>query len=453
MATNHLSDAIQQLRRALLPGEEASLTDGQLLECFIEKRDELALGGIVRRHGPMVWGVCRRLLSNHHDAEDAFQATFLVLVRRAAAVVPRESVGNWLYGVARQTALKARATVATRRKRERQMTDMPEPQAVEHGLWPDLQPLLDQELNRLPDKYRVPVVLCDLEGRTRKEVAGQLGCPEGTVAGRLARARARLAKQLARHGLVVTSGTLAAELAEHAASACAPPSLVNLTIEAAYLFVVRPEAAARVVSTRVAALTEGVLQAMLLTKLKKVTAVLLLVLAIVCLGGGLIATEGYLHLTAAGPKGGPGEVPAQVGEKPNPDKEQFAKDPGQKPEAQAAEDAKVKALLKERLATLKEIAAHVEKRFKETALGSLEEVLQAKHQVHMAELDLCESDKERVGIHENIVANARELETLVATRVKAGVAQSVDLLKARVSRLEAEIALERAKAKAAAKPK
>src|SRR5436305_5459780 len=148
----------------------------------------------------MVWGVSRRVLRNHHDAEDAFQATFLVLVRRAASIASKELVANWLYGVAHQTALKARAMVAKRRGRERQVEVMPEPVIAEQEPWPDLQPVLDEELSRLPDKYRTVVILCDLEGVTRKEAARQLGCPEGTVAGRLARARAMLAKRLARGG-------------------------------------------------------------------------------------------------------------------------------------------------------------------------------------------------------------------------------------------------------------
>src|SRR5271166_4956526 len=126
----------------------------------------------------MVWGVCRRLLS-HHNAEDAFQVAFLVLVRKAASVRPREMVGNWLYGVAHQTALQARRATARRSAREVQVTVMPDAAAVRQDQWPDVQPLLDEELSRLPDNYRAVLVLCDLEGRTRKEVAGLLGCPEG----------------------------------------------------------------------------------------------------------------------------------------------------------------------------------------------------------------------------------------------------------------------------------
>src|SRR5579864_9247508 len=148
---NHVLD---QLRRAALAGGVAGLTDGQLLDRFVKRRDEAALAALVQRHGPMVWGVCRRVLSNFHDAEDAFQATFLVLVRRAASIAAPELLANWLYGVAHQTALKARATSIKRKGRERQVTEMPEPAVVERERWNDVQPLLDQELSRLPDIYR-----------------------------------------------------------------------------------------------------------------------------------------------------------------------------------------------------------------------------------------------------------------------------------------------------------
>src|SRR5438445_8240641 len=220
MATNQLRRVIQTLRGGTaLPQDGAGLTDGQLLESYVGSREEAALAALVRRHGPMVWGVCRRVLRNWHDAEDAFQATFLVLVRKAASLASPELLANWLYGVAHQTALKARATTAKKRARERQVTEMPEPAVTEQNLWNDLQPLLDQELSRLPDKYRIAIVLCGLEGKTRKEAARQLGVPEGTLAARLARARVKLAQRLARHGLAVSGSALAAVLSPSAVSA------------------------------------------------------------------------------------------------------------------------------------------------------------------------------------------------------------------------------------------
>jgi RNA polymerase sigma factor (sigma-70 family) len=170
MATSQLRRIIRNLTTAQLKEAGAGLTDGQLLESYVRTREQEAFALLVQRHGPMVWGVCRRLLG-HHDAEDAFQATFLVLARKAAVVVPRDMIANWLHGVALQTALKARATTAKRRAREKQVLAMPEPAFEPQELWDDVRPLLDRELGRLPDKYRAVLILCDLEGRTRKEAA------------------------------------------------------------------------------------------------------------------------------------------------------------------------------------------------------------------------------------------------------------------------------------------
>jgi RNA polymerase sigma factor (sigma-70 family) len=283
MPTSAINGVIQYLRSTLVP-EGAHLTDAQLLECFVSRREPAALEALVRRHGPMVWGVCHRVLGNHHDAEDAFQATFLVLVRKAASVHPRAKVGNWLYGVAHQTALKARATRAKRKLREAQVTDMAEPAVIKKDAWRDLQAVLDLELSRLPEKYRTVIVLCDLEGKTGKEVARELTLPQGTVASRLARARVMLAKRLARHGLTVSCGTLATVLYGKAASASVPGSVMAFTIKAV-TSMAAGQAATGLVSTKVAALIEGVMKGMLMTKLK-ITAVLVVILAIAGLGVG-----------------------------------------------------------------------------------------------------------------------------------------------------------------------
>ena len=290
MATSQMSGIIQHLRRTVLLRDGAGLTDGQLLEDYISRRDEAALEALVHRHGPMVWGVCRRVLRNYHDAEDAFQATFLVFVRKAASIASRELLANWLYGVAHQTALKARATAAKRKERERQVTEMPELAVAEQDLWHDLQPLLDEELSRLPDNYRAVIVLCDLEGKTRKQAARQLGVPEGTVAGQLARARVMLAKRLAQRGVALSGGALAAVLSQKVAAAGVPPLVVTSTIKAASLFAAGQAAATGVISVKVAALTEGVLKTMLLTKLKVAMAVVLLAALGLCGVGVLTHT-------------------------------------------------------------------------------------------------------------------------------------------------------------------
>lgn len=300
MATGQMSEVIQLLRRTALLNDGAAPTDAQLLECYLSRRDEGALAALVHRHAPMVWGVCRRVLLNHHDAEDAFQATFLVFVRRASAIAARELLANWLYGVAHQTSLKARATAARRKERERQVMVMPEPEVVPQDVRDELLPRLDQELSRLPDKYRAVIVLCDLEGKTRQEAARELGCPEGTVAGRLARARVMLAKRLARRGLAVSGGTLAAVLSENAASASVPTSVVGSTIKAANLFAAG-HLATGLVSPRVADLTEGVLKTMFLTKLKIATLVLL---------AAVVAPAGWFTHHALADKPAPVDKPA-----------------------------------------------------------------------------------------------------------------------------------------------
>jgi RNA polymerase sigma factor (sigma-70 family) len=264
METHTLNPVIDQLRKCVLLPDGAGLTDGQLLEFFVSRNDESAFEVLVRRHGPMVLGVCRRVLGNYHDAEDAFQAAFLVLARKAGSVVPRDMVANWLYGVAYRTALKARTVAARRRARERQVTEMPEPvAAAPDESWRELQPLLDRELNRLPDRYRVPIVLCDLEGQSGRDAARQLGCAEGTVASRLSRGRGLLAQRLTRHGLALSGVSLAMLSASNL-----PASLVASTVKAASSLAAGQALTAGLVSAEVVALTEGVLQAMFLSKLR-----------------------------------------------------------------------------------------------------------------------------------------------------------------------------------------
>jgi RNA polymerase sigma factor (sigma-70 family) len=282
MPTSPLNAVIQQLMARVGP-DGGETTDGELLARFLSSRDDTALAALVRRHAPMVWGVCCRLLHNHPDAEDAFQATFLVLVRKAADV-PREAVANWLYGVARQTAVRLRATAAKQRRREGQVENVPEPTVADFRDV-DLRSVLDEELSRLPDHYRGVIVLCDLEGMTRREAARQLGIPEGSVASRLARAREMLAKRLTRRGVIFSGGSVAAVLSRGSASASTPPALVASTIKAASRLAAGQAAA---FSAKVAVLTEGALNAMTVSKLKIATGVLVAVLAVTTLTYGMM---------------------------------------------------------------------------------------------------------------------------------------------------------------------
>jgi len=232
------------------------LSDGQLLALFVGHRDGDAFAALLNRHGPMVMGVCRRVLRNQEDAEGAFQATFLIFARKAGSVNARESLAGWLYRVAYRTALEARARIARRRVKEQQVDELPHPAAEPEDGQRELMALLDKELDRLPEKYRVPVVLCELEGRSRKEVARLLGVPEGTLSWRLAQAKKMLARRLSRYGSI----TVAVVFAEGAASAGLSPALRASTVKVVLT--------AGAVPAKVMALTEGMMKAMLLSKLK-----------------------------------------------------------------------------------------------------------------------------------------------------------------------------------------
>jgi RNA polymerase sigma factor (sigma-70 family) len=298
MATTALGTALHNLRRSMVVQEDPGLTDGELLECFVSQRDEAAFEVLLRRHGAMVLGVCRRILRNEADAEDAFQATFLVLVRKAGSIRPRGMVGNWLYGVAHSTALKARAMKTKQASRERAAAARPRPDDAAQTL-EQLTALLDRELKALPDKYRAVIVLCDLEGRSIKEAARQLGCPQGTIGTRLVRGRSLLSRRLTRRGVALPAGVLATAIAQQVASAGVPPLLMHTTAKAAAQFAAGRSAAANLISTRVSTLTERVLKAMFLAKLKIAAAGLLLAFIAAAL---VVVATAPTHVAEAAPR-------------------------------------------------------------------------------------------------------------------------------------------------------
>jgi RNA polymerase sigma factor (sigma-70 family) len=264
MHADRLRGPLRRLRRALAPLADEGQSDGQLLERFLAGREEGAFEALVRRHGPMVLGVCRRVVRHEQDAEDCFQAAFLVLAQRAGSVRQRGSLASWLYGVAYRVALRCRCVAARRQARERQVEEMPQPEvsAPEPQDW---RPLLDQELNALPEKYRSAVVLCDLEGKARNDAARLLGVPEGTLSSRLAQARALLAGRLSRRGVALSGGALAAALAGGAATAAVPAQLVLSTAKVAALVAAGNAAAA---ATPAALLMHEFQRGMLMAKLK-----------------------------------------------------------------------------------------------------------------------------------------------------------------------------------------
>jgi RNA polymerase sigma factor (sigma-70 family) len=291
MAHDVLRGLLRGLRQAAPDGQGPS--DGDLLESYVACCDDAAFEALLRRHGPMVLGVCRRILGNEADAEDAFQATFLILVRKAANLHSGGLVGSWLYRVAHNTARKARAMSRQRWAREREAAAaVPKEQAAEEA-WRQVQALLDEEVSRLPEKYRATIVLCELQGKTIEQAARELGCPQGTLATRLARGRALLGKRLAKHGLALPAGVIAAGLSTGSASAVVPAALLTSTADAARLFAAG-QALHGVVPAAVLSLTEGVMKSMFLTRFKIATAVLLVAAGV--LGG---AAWAYARLASA----------------------------------------------------------------------------------------------------------------------------------------------------------
>jgi RNA polymerase sigma factor (sigma-70 family) len=300
MPSGQLGTLVEYLRRVAAPQDAAAAPDGLLVERFATRRDEAAFAALVQRHGPLVWGVCRRVLGRDPDAEDAFQATFLVLARKAGAIGKRASVRSWLYSVAYRVAVRARATAARRQAREKPVAELPAAAVPPHDPGgQELRAILDEEVSRLPERQRLPVILCYLEGKTNDEAAQELGCPRGTVATHLARARQRLRGRLARRGVALGAVIVAA----------VPAALTDSTARAATRFAGRKPADPG--STNAAALAEGVLKAMLLSKLKITTAA---VLALGLLVAGAAVPIGYQ--VAAGPQ--PGGKKEAAGKPPAP---------------------------------------------------------------------------------------------------------------------------------------
>jgi RNA polymerase sigma factor (sigma-70 family) len=306
MTAPQLAPALRHVRQLLAQADATGLSDAQLLRRFVAQRDEAAFEVLVWRHGPMALGVCRRILRNPHDAEDAFQAALLALARKAPSITRGGSVGCWLFRVARRVALRARAQVLRRARRETQaeLTAAPDPRAADPDRY-ELGPVLDEELARLPEKYRAPVVLCYLEGRTNEEAARHLRCPVGTVKTRLARARELLGSRLTRRGLVPGAGVLAG--GAFVPAAALPARLVSPAVRAAALVVSGQGTAAGLVPARVALLTEGVLRAMTIAKLRLLTAAL--AAALVVAGTGVVS---YRALRAEPAPAGPADAAARV---------------------------------------------------------------------------------------------------------------------------------------------
>jgi RNA polymerase sigma factor (sigma-70 family) len=290
MAKRSLNGVLQHLRKVAAVQTNRELPDRDLLERFVGARDEAAFTVLIERHGPMVLGVCRRALPNFHDAEDACQATFLVLARKAASVRKKTSLSSWLHGVACRVAVSLKRDHARRKSRERRAA-APAPQdPAAEVTWREVQAILDEELQHLPERYRAPLILCYLECLTRDEAAQQLGLSSSTLHGRLERARDLLRACLTKRGLTLSAVLSAAALGESVAQAALAPTFVVGSTKAALLLAAGQPLTESVVATNVLALTQEVLKSMFLTKLKIGTAAALCAgLLAVLIGGSFTA--------------------------------------------------------------------------------------------------------------------------------------------------------------------
>lgn len=328
MANGRLSPVLRHLRRVIPPTGNDGVSDAQLLERFVLRNDEAAFELLLWRHGPMVWSLCRRMLPDFHEAEDAFQAAMLVLARKAGSISKRRSLASWLFKVAFRIALRARADSLRRVKLHEQLQQWPARIFIpeEGNGYTELRPLIDEGLNELPEKYRAPVVLCYLQNKTNEEAARQLRCPVGTVKTRLAKARALLSRWLRHRGIVLSTAGLASILTPPSKAAL-PAGLLTTALQAAMVASAGTVGAAAV-SVRALLLMEGTMKAMFWTKMKIVTAVVLFV-GVAGSGAGMIS----YHSWASDQFGNEALVTQEPGNTSRPEKPPIVPPP---PELQAA---------------------------------------------------------------------------------------------------------------------
>jgi len=469
-----LNSLLGFLRSRALAAEVRAASDGQLLARFSAEHDNDAFAGLVYRYGPMVWCVCRRVLGNEADAEDAFQATFLVLARKGTALARTDLVAGWLHGVASRTAMAARSAAARRRFKERRAEEARRPDttlmSTEDAPWAELRPLLDTELARLPKKYQTAIVLCDLEGKSRRDAARLLRLAEGTLSSRLARGRRLLARRLSRHVPTVSGGAVASALAAET-TAAVPSAVVISTVQAARAFAAAGKVAAGVISARVALLAEGVLKMMFLSKVKIATGVVLAT-TLVCAGAGLFAS-GMLG-------GGPDEAPpavlvgAQDREKPDGNdanvapirrkeaprrggfvgrerdgvrleirlKEELA---GLKPDFQALGRQKVNAAKEAFASALELFELATAKGGGQRAFDIMTLMLDCSNKLLAAELEISARHSDRLAALERHWMVARKAEILAETNYRAGRLGPQELYPMRYHRIDAEIQLLKAR--------
>jgi RNA polymerase sigma factor (sigma-70 family) len=451
MAGGAFTGVLQHLRR--LAGRAGDASDAELLDRFVTHRDEAAFETLLARHGPMVWGVCRGLLDDVHEAEDAFAASFLVLVRRAGAIGQRERLASWLYGVAHRVARRARTNALRRQSRQREDVDMLPARPADDPATRERARLIHEELNRLPERYRLPLVLAYLEGQTQEEVARTLGWTPGAVRGRLERGRERLRGRLARRGLSLPAGVLAAVLTEQALAGPVPPALAASTLKAALALA----AGGAAVSPSLVILVDGVVHAMFLSKVK-VAAAVVLTLGVLTAGAGVVT---YQTVTARQPdqqvQATPKVDPARLREAQL--KAALRGDGDRQVEPPPVADLppeRVKALLAEAKGPMKDLlkeqfeAAQLEteSRWGEfmAGRGTLDIAMHASQRLLQAELDLSSKKADQLAALEAHLKRMKEIEAVNQARFDAGRIPVQDLAQSRFNRVRAALQLERFKA-------
>ena len=422
MTSRAMRHAIDWARNAVLEQEVTALSDAQFLEAFVASRSETAFTAILRRHGPMVFAVCKRFLLDHHDAEDAFQAVFLVLAKRADTIRPASQLANWLYGVAFKTASKMRLLLGKRRARERNNVSLPERSNIERQVWSDFWLLFDQELNRLPDKYRAAIVLCDLEGRSRRDAALALGILDGALSSRLSRGRKQLAARLSRRGVTLSGAALAAAIIVQDSTAALPATLVAKTVRLAFTLAGQGMAATGGSAAAIVTATQGVIRSMFIAKLWQASAVVVVSLLAIGAGASVMTMRGHGAgpvqevVTDDTPKGK--EATGQTGKESSDTQEGGYR-------VQHADD-RIKKLNAARQLWIRE---DFEERWKRSLAGTLtlDFLLHASTEFRDSELASAENIKERLAAHRSHIGRVRKLCEIGKARLDAGKVANQDL--------------------------
>jgi RNA polymerase sigma factor (sigma-70 family) len=430
MAQQTRGASLRHIRTLFSLGTVGGLADGQLLECYRTRADEAAQRAftiLVERHGPMVFRVCREILHDEHAAHDAFQATFLVLVRRARSLWTRDSLGPWLYQVAVRVAWNARSAAARRRRHEHKAATLTARSAPgERG--DDVGPVLHEELCRLAERDRAVIVLCCLEGLTQEQAARQLGWPLGTVQSRLARGRERLRGRLMRRGL--TPGVIVAALttATSEASVAGLPALSDAAIDGLMSLAAAHTSAAPagLVPASVAALTEGVLTAMFLSKLK-IAALCLLSAGLLVTGVGILAGQE----TATAPAGIQPAGTTRPGQTAGPDRPA-----GAAPNAEDPTDA-----LKQRLVEMARRRLEAQEVFYKQGRITIDRYLDASDELRLAEIDASTKREARIAAARAHLERANEVEANERREHQEGRGTTADVTEAEQRRLKAELGL------------